>query len=61
MSTGNGPGNPPGDDLGGATSNRTGTVLVTGVGRRRGIGAGIALHLAEQGWDLPQAQGMAQA
>lgn len=29
-----------------------GTVLVTGVGRRRGIGAGIALHLAEQGWDL---------
>lgn len=29
-----------------------GTVLITGVGRRRGIGAGIALHLAEQGWDL---------
>lgn len=29
-----------------------GTVLVTGVGRRRGIGAGIALHLADQGWDL---------
>ena len=30
----------------------TGTVLVTGVGRRRGIGAGIAVHLAEKGWDL---------
>ena len=29
-----------------------GTVLVTGVGRARGIGAGIALHLAQQGWDL---------
>ena len=29
-----------------------GTVLVTGVGRLRGIGAGIALHLADQGWDL---------
>ncbi|SDL72708.1 SDR family oxidoreductase [Tessaracoccus oleiagri] len=29
-----------------------GTVLITGVGRSRGIGAGIALHLAEQGWDL---------
>lgn len=29
-----------------------GTALVTGVGRARGIGAGIATHLAEQGWDL---------
>lgn len=29
-----------------------GTVLITGVGRQRGIGAGIALHLARQGWDL---------
>lgn len=29
-----------------------GTVLVTGVGRRRGIGAGLALGLAEAGWDL---------
>lgn len=28
------------------------TVLVTGVGRKRGIGAGIALHLAQEGWDL---------
>ncbi|WP_289020297.1 SDR family oxidoreductase [uncultured Ornithinimicrobium sp.] len=30
----------------------TGTVLITGVGRRRGIGAGIALLLARRGWDL---------
>ena len=30
----------------------TGRVLVTGVGRRRGIGAGIAAGLAEDGWDL---------
>lgn len=30
----------------------TGTVLITGVGRQRGIGAGLALHLARQGWDL---------
>lgn len=29
-----------------------GTALVTGVGRRRGIGAGIATALAEAGWDL---------
>ncbi len=29
-----------------------GTVLITGVGRRRGIGAGLALGLAEDGWDL---------
>jgi 3-oxoacyl-[acyl-carrier protein] reductase len=27
-------------------------VLVTGVGRRRSIGAGLALALAEDGWDL---------
>ncbi len=29
-----------------------GTILVTGVGRRRSIGAGLALGLAEDGWDL---------
>ena len=28
------------------------TALVTGVGRRWGIGAGIALGLAEDGWDV---------
>ena len=31
---------------------RRGTVLVTGVGRRRSIGAGLAVGLAEDGWDL---------
>jgi 3-oxoacyl-[acyl-carrier protein] reductase len=30
----------------------TRNVLVTGVGRRRGIGAGIAAGLAKDGWDL---------
>ncbi len=29
-----------------------GTVLVTGVGRQRSIGAGLALGLADDGWDL---------
>jgi 3-oxoacyl-[acyl-carrier protein] reductase len=29
-----------------------GTVLVTGVGRRRSIGTGLALGLADDGWDL---------
>ena len=33
-------------------STRRGTVLVTGVGRRRSIGAGLALGLAEDDWDL---------
>jgi len=33
-------------------SNGRGTVLVTGVGRRRSIGAGLAVGLAEDGWDL---------
>jgi 3-oxoacyl-[acyl-carrier protein] reductase len=33
-------------------SNGRGTVLLTGVGRRRSIGAGLALGLAEDGWDL---------
>jgi 3-oxoacyl-[acyl-carrier protein] reductase len=31
---------------------RRGLVLVTGVGRHRSIGAGLALGLAEDGWDL---------
>lgn len=29
-----------------------GTVLITGVGRRESIGAGLAVGLAEDGWDL---------
>jgi 3-oxoacyl-[acyl-carrier protein] reductase len=29
-----------------------GTVVLTGVGRRRSIGSGLALGLAEDGWDL---------
>jgi 3-oxoacyl-[acyl-carrier protein] reductase len=33
-------------------SKGRGTVLLTGVGRRRSIGAGLALGLAEDGWDL---------
>ena len=31
---------------------RRGTVLITGVGRRRSIGTGLALGLADDGWDL---------
>jgi len=30
----------------------TGNVLITGVGRRRGLGAAIAAALAGDGWDL---------
>lgn len=33
-------------------SDSRGTVLLTGVGRRRSIGAGLAVGLAEDGWDL---------
>lgn len=33
-------------------SERRGTAVVTGVGRRQGIGAGIATGLAADGWDL---------
>ena len=33
-------------------TEQRGTVLITGVGRRRGIGAGLALGLARDGWDL---------
>ncbi len=33
-------------------AQRRGIVVVTGVGRSRGIGAGIAHGLAEDGWDL---------
>jgi 3-oxoacyl-[acyl-carrier protein] reductase len=32
--------------------SRRGTVLLTGVGRQRSIGAGLALGLADDGWDL---------
>lgn len=31
---------------------KPGTALITGVGRRRSIGTGIALGLAQDGWDL---------
>jgi 3-oxoacyl-[acyl-carrier protein] reductase len=34
------------------TSGRRGTAIITGVGRRRSIGAGLALGLAADGWDL---------
>ncbi|MEU6083382.1 SDR family oxidoreductase [Streptomyces sp. NPDC047108] len=34
------------------TTDHRGSVLLTGVGRRRSIGAGIAVGLAEAGWDL---------
>ncbi len=34
------------------TQQTRGTVVITGVGRRRSIGAGLALGLAEDGWDL---------
>lgn len=34
------------------TEQTRGTVVITGVGRRRSIGAGLALGLAEDGWDL---------
>ncbi|WJL95619.1 SDR family oxidoreductase [Microbacterium sp. ET2] len=33
-------------------SSPPGTALITGVGRRRSIGAGLALGLARDGWDL---------
>lgn len=32
--------------------SKTGVAVVTGVGRRRSIGAGLALGLAQDGWDL---------
>jgi 3-oxoacyl-[acyl-carrier protein] reductase len=35
-----------------AVSESRGTVLLTGVGRRRSIGAGVAVGLAADGWDL---------
>ncbi|KQX05272.1 MULTISPECIES: SDR family oxidoreductase [unclassified Leifsonia] len=35
-----------------STPNRRGVAVITGVGRRRSIGAGLALALAEDGWDL---------
>ncbi len=34
------------------TGERHGTVVLTGVGRRRSIGSAIAVGLAEDGWDL---------
>ncbi|RIX30862.1 SDR family oxidoreductase [Amnibacterium setariae] len=34
------------------TTTRRGAAVLTGVGRRRGIAAAIALGLAEDGWDL---------
>jgi 3-oxoacyl-[acyl-carrier protein] reductase len=34
------------------TERRRGVAILTGVGRRRGIAAAIALGLAEDGWDL---------
>jgi 3-oxoacyl-[acyl-carrier protein] reductase len=34
------------------TTQRRGTAVLTGVGRRRGIAAAIAVGLAEDGWDL---------
>ena len=33
-------------------SDKRGTVLITGVGRSKSIGASLALGLAEYGWDL---------
>jgi 3-oxoacyl-[acyl-carrier protein] reductase len=42
---------PPGRVPGHAPGSR-GTVRLPGVGRRRSIGAGIALGIAEDGWDL---------
>ena len=33
-------------------ANEQGTILLTGAGRRRSIGAGLALGLARDGWDL---------
>lgn len=33
-------------------SDKRGTVLITGVGRSKSIGASLALGLAEDGWDL---------
>ncbi|MEL4319542.1 SDR family oxidoreductase [Leifsonia sp. YIM 134122] len=35
-----------------STLNSRGIAVITGVGRRRSIGAGLALGLAEDGWDL---------
>ena len=37
---------------GAMTTQRRGTAVLTGVGRRRGIAAAIAVGLAEDGWDL---------